>query len=101
MRSDPQNFDLSAVTAIALDVAKEPSEVCGKRLNQLLLAAGGIATGRQLAAALVLGADAVSVGTLFVASNEAFAHPEYKLRLVEAADTETRLSAKLSVTVFL
>lgn len=59
----------------------------------LVLAAGGIATGRQLAAALVLGADAVSIGTRFVASTEAFAHPEYKRRLIEAAGTETRLSS--------
>lgn len=58
-----------------------------------VLAAGGIATGRQLAAALVLGADAVSVGTRFIASKEAFAHAEYKRRLVEAAGAETRLSS--------
>lgn len=58
-----------------------------------VLAAGGIATGRQLAAALVLGADAVSIGTRFGASEEAFAHAEYKRRLIEAAGTETRLSS--------
>ncbi|HXV68153.1 MAG TPA: nitronate monooxygenase [Nitrospira sp.] len=58
-----------------------------------VLAAGGIATGRQLVAALVLGADAVSIGTRFVASAEAFAHAEYKRRLVEAAGTATRLSS--------
>src|SRR5262249_3314368 len=58
-----------------------------------VLAAGGIASGRQLAAALVLGADAVSIGTRFVASEEAFAHPEYKRRLVEAAGTAMRLSS--------
>jgi NAD(P)H-dependent flavin oxidoreductase YrpB (nitropropane dioxygenase family) len=58
-----------------------------------VVASGGIATGRQLAAALVLGADAVSIGTRFVASEEAFAHAEYKQRLIEAAGTETRLSS--------
>jgi enoyl-[acyl-carrier protein] reductase II len=58
-----------------------------------VLAAGGIATGRQLAAALVLGADGVSIGTRFVASEEAFAHPEYKRRLVELDGTQTRLSS--------
>jgi len=58
-----------------------------------VLAAGGIATGRQLAAALVLGADGVSIGTRFVASQEAFAHAEYKRRLIEAAGTQTRLSS--------
>jgi len=58
-----------------------------------VLAAGGVATGRQLAAALVLGADDVSIGTRFVASQEAFAHAEYKRRPVEAAGTQTRLSS--------
>jgi enoyl-[acyl-carrier protein] reductase II len=58
-----------------------------------VLAAGGISTGRQLAAALALGADGASIGTRFVASTEAFAHAEYKRRLVEAAGTETRLSS--------
>ncbi len=58
-----------------------------------VLTAGGVATGRQLAAALVLGADGVSIGTRFVASREAFAHSEYKRRLVEAAGTQTRLSS--------
>jgi len=58
-----------------------------------VLAAGGIATGRQVAAALVLGADGVSIGTRFVASAEAFAHIEYKRRLVEAVGTDTRLSS--------
>ena len=38
-------------------------------------------------------ADAVSIGTRFVASKEAFAHAEYKRRLVESACTETRLSS--------
>src|SRR5262245_18623164 len=56
-------------------------------------AAGGITTGRQLAAALVLGADAVSIGTRFVASTEAFAHAEYKRCMVDAAGTGHRRSA--------
>lgn len=58
----------------------------------MVLAAGGITDGRQLAAALALGADGVWVGTRLVASEEAFAHPEYKRRLVEADGRETRLS---------
>jgi Nitronate monooxygenase len=56
-----------------------------------VLAAGGIATGRQIAAALVLGAGGVWVGTRFVVSEEAFAHAEYKRRLLAAKGTETRL----------
>jgi NAD(P)H-dependent flavin oxidoreductase YrpB (nitropropane dioxygenase family) len=58
-----------------------------------VMAAGGITNGRQLAGALVLGADAVSIGTRFVAATEAFAHSEYKRRLVEAAGADTRLSS--------
>ncbi|HEX7239671.1 MAG TPA: nitronate monooxygenase [Longimicrobiaceae bacterium] len=58
----------------------------------LVLAAGGISDGRQVAAALALGADGVWVGTRLVASEEAFAHPEYKRRLVEAEGTDARLT---------
>jgi enoyl-[acyl-carrier protein] reductase II len=58
-----------------------------------VLAAGGVATGRQLAAALMLGAAGVSVGTRFVASAEAFAHPEYQRRLVAAGGEGTRLTS--------
>jgi NAD(P)H-dependent flavin oxidoreductase YrpB (nitropropane dioxygenase family) len=58
----------------------------------MVLAAGGISDGRQLAAALALGADGVWVGTRLVASEEAFAHPRYKQRLVEAEGAEARLT---------
>jgi enoyl-[acyl-carrier protein] reductase II len=59
----------------------------------LVLAAGGITNGRQVAAALALGADGVWVGTRLVASVEAFAHDSYKRRLVEADGTETCLTS--------
>jgi enoyl-[acyl-carrier protein] reductase II len=49
-----------------------------------VLAAGGIADGRGVAAALALGAEAVWVGTRLLASTEAHAHPEYKRRVVDA-----------------
>ncbi|MEJ1157306.1 NAD(P)H-dependent flavin oxidoreductase [Prosthecomicrobium sp. N25] len=54
-----------------------------------VLAAGGIADGRGLAAALMLGASGVWLGTRFLASTEAACHPDYKRRLVEAAATDT------------
>ena len=47
-----------------------------------VVAAGGIADGRTVAAALALGADAVWVGTRLLASFEAYAHPQYKDRIV-------------------
>ncbi len=55
----------------------------------LLLASGGIADGRGVAAALQLGADGVWVGTRLVASEEALVHPEHKRRVVAATGTDT------------
>ncbi len=53
--------------------------------DTLILAAGGIADGRTVAAALALGADGVWVGTRLLASHEADAHREYKQRVLAAA----------------
>lgn len=49
-----------------------------------VIAAGGFGDGRGLAAALVLGAAAISMGTGFVASEESRAHAGYKQRILEA-----------------
>jgi nitronate monooxygenase/enoyl-[acyl-carrier protein] reductase II len=54
-----------------------------------VLASGGIATGRGVAAALMLGAQGVSMGTRFVATHEAFASNEYKNRIVNARAQDT------------
>ena len=54
-----------------------------------VVAAGGIADGRGLAAALALGAQGVWVGTRFVASEESEGHPDYKKRLIGARETDT------------
>src|SRR6185437_3032219 len=54
-----------------------------------VVAAGDIADGRTVAAALALGADAVWVGTRLLASFEAYAHPEYKDRVVAAGAEDT------------
>jgi enoyl-[acyl-carrier protein] reductase II len=59
-----------------------------------LIAAGGIATGRGMLAAMVLGADAVQVGTRFVASNEASSHINLKNKVVEAKEGDTSLTLK-------
>ena len=50
----------------------------------MVLASGGIATGADVALALLNGAEGVWVGTRMVATTEAFAHPEYKRRLLQA-----------------
>ena len=54
-----------------------------------VLAAGGIGTGRAMAAALAAGADGVRVGTRFVAAAEAGAHPAYVAALIAAAAQDT------------
>ena len=54
-----------------------------------IVAAGGIADGRGLAAALMLGAEGVMMGTRFYASEEAEGHPEAKLRIVAAQSGQT------------
>lgn len=59
-----------------------------------LIAAGGIATGRGMLAAMVLGADGVQVGSRFVASDEASSHPAFKRRVVEAGEGDTILTLK-------
>ena len=56
-----------------------------------VLASGGIATGAGLLAALALGAEGVELGTRFVATTEARAHPAYKQALVAAAPADTML----------
>lgn len=52
-------------------------------------AAGGIADGRALAAALAMGAGGAWIGTRFLASEEATIHPHYRQRLLAASETDT------------
>ena len=59
-----------------------------------LIAAGGIASGRQMAAAFALGAEAVQVGSRFVASHESSAHASFKNAVVEAKEGDTQLTLK-------
>lgn len=65
-----------------------------EKLNIPLIAAGGIATGRGMLAAMVLGADAVQIGSRFVASNEASSHINFKNKVVEAKEGDTQLTLK-------
>jgi enoyl-[acyl-carrier protein] reductase II len=57
-------------------------------------AAGGIADGRGIAAALALGADGVQMGTRFVATAECNAHDNFKQKLVEAGDTGSIITGR-------
>ena len=65
-----------------------------EKLQIPLIAAGGIATGRQMLAAMVLGADGVQVGSRFVASNEASSHLSFKEEVVKAYEGDTQLTLK-------
>ena len=59
-----------------------------------LVAAGGIATGQAMLAAMALGADGVQVGSRFVATPEASAHDNFKQVVVEASQGSTVLTLK-------
>ncbi len=59
-----------------------------------VIAAGGIATGRQMLATMVLGAEAVQVGSRFVASEEASAHLNFKQSVIQTPEGGTQLSLK-------
>jgi enoyl-[acyl-carrier protein] reductase II len=59
-----------------------------------VIAAGGIADGRGILAALTLGAEGVQLGTRFAATVESSAHANYKRRVVEAKDGDTVLAYK-------
>lgn len=65
-----------------------------ERLEIPLIAAGGIATGRGMLAAMVLGADGVQVGSRFVASEEASSHDAFKQLVVDAGEGATQLTLK-------
>jgi enoyl-[acyl-carrier protein] reductase II len=59
-----------------------------------LIAAGGIATGRGMLAAMILGADGVQVGSRFVTSVESSAHENFKNKIIETQEGETQLTLK-------
>lgn len=74
-------------TLVLIPAVKEKIEIP-------LIAAGGIATGRAMLAAMVLGADGVQVGSRFVASTEASNHINFKEKVVAAKEGDTHLTLK-------
>ena len=64
-----------------------------------VIAAGGIATGRQMVAAMVLGADGVQIGSRFVASEEASSHINFKNAIINSVEGDTMLTLKELVPV--
>jgi enoyl-[acyl-carrier protein] reductase II len=65
-----------------------------KELSIPLIAAGGIATGRGMLAAMNLGADGVQIGSRFIATPESSAHETFKKRVIETAEGDTQLTLK-------
>ncbi len=59
-----------------------------------VIAAGGIATGRQMLAAMILGAEAVQIGSRFVASDEASSHLNFKNAVINSGEGDTILTMK-------
>lgn len=59
-----------------------------------VIAAGGIATGKQMLAAMVLGAGGVQVGSRFVASNESSSHINFKKAILQSVEGDTQLALK-------
>ena len=59
-----------------------------------VIAAGGIADGRQMCAAMALGAEGVQIGTRFAATVESSSHERYKQSIVEAQDSSTLLTLR-------
>jgi len=64
-----------------------------------VIAAGGIANGRTMLAAFALGADAVQVGSAFAVAEESSAHPNFKTKIINATEGDTRLAMKKLVPV--
>ena len=67
--------------------------VC-KNVSIPVISAGGIANGRGMLAAFVLGAEGVQIGSRFVASNESSAHPDFKAAVVDAKDGNTQMTLR-------
>ncbi|MDR0922635.1 MAG: enoyl-[acyl-carrier-protein] reductase FabK [Lactobacillales bacterium] len=63
-------------------------------VNIPVIAAGGIADGRGMAAAFMLGAEAVQVGTRFVVAKESNAHQNYKNKIIKARDIDTVVTSQ-------
>jgi len=65
-----------------------------KHISKPLIAAGGIALGSQMKAAMILGADGVQIGSRFAATTEASAHENWKKKITELKEGDTHLTLK-------
>ncbi len=65
-----------------------------KNISKPLIAAGGIALGSQMKAAMILGADGVQIGSRFAATTEASSHENWKNKITELNEGDTQLTLK-------
>lgn len=65
-----------------------------KHISKPLIAAGGIATGAQMKAAMILGADGVQIGSRFAATTEASSHDNWKGKITTLNEGDTQLTLK-------
>ena len=65
-----------------------------KHISKPLIAAGGIALGSQIKAAMILGADGVQIGSRFAATVEASSHENFKNKIIELNEGDTQLTLK-------
>jgi len=96
-----ESIGCDAVSVDGFECAGHPGEddvtnlvllpAAAKKLSIPMIASGGIGNGYQLAAALMLGAEAVNMGTRFVATREAPVHENVKQAMVEADERQTTL----------
>jgi enoyl-[acyl-carrier protein] reductase II len=70
-----------------------------EKISIPLIAAGGIANGKQMLAAMILGADAVQIGSRFICTPEASSHQNFKTAIIESKEGDTMLSMKKTVPV--
>ncbi len=77
-------------------MALEPQVVDGVKIP--VVAAGGIASGRQMLAAYALGACGVQVGTCLLVSEECPIHPNYKQAVLDASDSDTIVTGRIGGT---
>lgn len=65
-----------------------------KAIKIPMIAAGGIGSGASMAAAFALGADGVQIGSLFIATEESSAHPNFKEAIIKSNEGDTQLTLK-------
>ncbi|WP_179285884.1 NAD(P)H-dependent flavin oxidoreductase [Chryseobacterium sp. VAUSW3] len=65
-----------------------------QHISKPLIAAGGIAVGSQMKAAMILGADGVQIGSRFAATEEASAHTDWKTKITQLSEGDTHLTLK-------